>query len=98
MWSTKLEAATRAIRYWNMRIMGYRKNTTNQELLHIKQTAGNINDDTTNLQEAQAERNQAWRHLRVILKDHKGERWRDLQVKIQESLGQNNLQAAKEYT
>lgn len=98
MWSTKLETATRTIRYWNMRIMGYRKNTTNQELLHIEQTAGNVNDDTTNLQEAQAERNQAWRHLRAILKDHKGERLRDLQLKIQESLGQKNLQAAKEYT
>ena len=67
--------------------MGYRKNKTNQELLHIEQTAGNVNDNTTNLQEAQAKRNQAWRHLRAILKDHKGERLRDMQIKIQESLG-----------
>ena len=66
IWSTKLEAATRAIRYWNMRIMGYRKNTTNQELLYIKQTAGNVTDETNTLQEAQAERNQAWWHLRAI--------------------------------
>ena len=70
-----------------MIIMGYRKNTTNQELLHIEQTAGNVNDNTTNLQEAQTERNQAWRYLRAILKDHQGERLRDLQIKIQESLG-----------
>ena len=77
--------------------MGYKKNTTNQELLQIEQAAGNVKDNTTNLQEAQAERIQAWRHLRAILKDHKGERLRDLQTKIQESLRQNNLQAAKEY-
>ena len=73
LWSTKMEAATRA----------------------IEQTAGNVTDETNTIQEAQAERNQAWRHLRVILKDHKGERLKDLQNKIQECLGQKNIQAAK---
>ena len=46
----------------------------------------------------QAEQNQALWNLRVILKDHKGERLKDLQNKIQECLGQKNIQAAKEYT
>ena len=59
LWSTNLEAATRAIRYWNMRILGYTKSTSNQELLNIEQTAGNVIDKNTTLQEAQAEWNQA---------------------------------------
>ena len=50
------------------------------------------------MKEAQDQRNKVWRHLRAILKDHKGQRLKDLQNKIHESLGQNNLQAAKEYT
>ena len=81
-----------------MRILGHKKNKTNQELLNIEQVAGNVTDNTTTLKEAQDQRNKAWRHLHAILKDHKGQRLKDLQNKIQESLGQNNLQAAKEHT
>ena len=98
MWSTKLEEATRGIQYWNMRILGHKKNKINQELLNIEQVAGNVTDDTTTLKEAQDQRNKAWRPLRFILKDHKGQRLKDLQNKIHKSLGQNNLQATKEYT
>ena len=78
MWSTNLEEATRAIRYWNMRILGHKKNKTNQELLNIEQVAGNVTDDTTTLKEAQDQRNKAWRHPHAILKDHKGQRLKDL--------------------
>ena len=63
-WSTNLEVATRAIRYWNLRISKYKKQKGNEAILKQELQAGNVTDNTQTEQEATNKRAEAWRHLR----------------------------------
>ena len=59
-WSTTLEQATRAIRYWNMRISQYKKQKGNQDIINEEKAAGKVIDTSTTLEEAQQLKNKAW--------------------------------------
>lgn len=96
-WSSNLEAATRAIRYWNLRISKYKKQKGNDNILQQELEAGRVMDNTKTVEEATTHQADAWRHLRQILRNHKGERLKDLKEKIQSSLVEGNIQKAKEY-
>ena len=98
MWSTNLEVATRAIRYWNMRVSQYKQQKGNSTTMLQELIAGKVTDDTKTVKEAQQERVEAWKYLRRILKEYKGERLKDLEQKVQVSLAEADTQKAKEYT
>lgn len=97
-WSTKLEEATPVIRYWNLPLSKYKKQKENETILQRELQARNVTDNTQTAQEATNKRAEAWRHLRLISKNHEGERLRDLKAKINTSLIEGNILKAKEYT
>ena len=96
-WSTNLEVATRAIRYWNIRIFKHKKQKGSENILQQELEAGKVLGNTHSVAEATTQRAEAWRNLIKILNNHEGERLKDLKEKLQDSLIEGNIQKVTEY-
>ena len=96
-YSTTLERATRAIRYWNMQISQYKKQKENQDILNKEKAAGNNADTSNTMGEAQQLRSESWAHLITILKYNTDALLRDLQRKVQECLTTGETEKSQAY-
>ena len=81
-----------------MKISEYKKQKGNNKIMLQEIIADKVTDNTKTVQDAQQQRVAAWKYFQTILKDHEGERLKDLEQKYQTSLAEEDLQKAKECT
>ena len=91
MWSTNLEVAKRAIRYWNMKISEYKNQKGNKNMMLQELIADKVINNNKTVQDAQQQRVAAWKHLRTLLRNHKGESLKDLQTKVKDNLAEGDI-------
>ena len=73
-----------------MQISEYKQQRGNKHILAKELIAGKVIDNTKTFEKTQKQQVEALKHLRLILKNYKEERLKDLQLKVQDSLAEGN--------